>query len=199
MWPCTHTGKHEDTHTNFINSHAHKKYYLQIYSYSWCPCLRDYIVSQSSVPNAFPSPWPPFWITAALFLTMSIGSKMNLQSYCFPSHTGEAISDPHVCLWELKLLFSTCMGFPQPQLNSHHYHQELFSDMRLTTSLRVIKMSWMSLPWHNLTMDFLVLWHLRSFCLLFQDAPKPCVEDVPTEAENPLSGVLHMLASCGFL
>lgn len=119
--------------------------------------------------------------------------------YCFFSHTGEAINDPHVCLWELMLLFSTCMGFPQPQLNSHHCHQELFSDTRLTTSLRVIKMSWMSLPWHNLTMDSLVLWHLRSFCLLFQDAPKPCVEDVPTEAEHPLSGVLHMLASCGFL
>ena len=123
---CIHTGKHEDTHTNFINRHVHKKYYLQIYSYSWCPCPRDYIVSQSSIPEVFPSPWPPFWITAALFLTMSIWSKMNLQSYFFPSGTGEAISDPRVCLGELKLLFSTCMGSPQPQLNSYHCHQKLF-------------------------------------------------------------------------
>lgn len=139
-YSCIHSGKHEDTHTNFINRHVHKKYYLQIYSYSWCPCPRDYskpVINSRSIS---------FSVATFLDHCCSLSHNEHLEQdepaeLLFPLSYWRSISDPRVCLGELELLFSTCMGCPQPQLNSYHCHQKLFSDMRLKTPLRVIKMS----------------------------------------------------------
>lgn len=114
-YSCIHTGKHEDTHTNFINRHVHKKYYLQIYSYSWCPCPRDCskpVINSRSIS---------FSVATFLDHCCSLSHNEHLEQdepaeLLFPlSYWRRSISDPRVCLGELKLLFFHLHGMsPTP-------------------------------------------------------------------------------------
>lgn len=78
--------------------------------------VQETIVSQSSIPEAFPSPLPPFWITAALFFHNEHLEQDEPAELLFPlSYWRRSISDPRVCLGELKLLFFHLHGMsPTP-------------------------------------------------------------------------------------